>query len=216
MLIAIEGIDGSGKGTQAARVTEHLREQGKTIELLSFPRYDATFFGRAVGEFLNGKFGTLNEVHPFLASLLYAGDRYESRDVLAAALNQNDVVVLDRYVASNIAHQGAKASGDERQQLIQAIEHLEHEIYGLPRPDRTILLDLPVDVAQQLIAKKAKRTYTEKSADLQEADTAYLSKVREVYRELADSREAWCVVECVSKDELRTLEEITQLIVSSL
>lgn len=216
MLIAIEGIDGSGKGTQAARVTEQLREQGQTVELLSFPRYDATFFGRAVGEFLNGKFGTLDEVHPFLASLLYAGDRYESRDVLNAALDQNDVVVLDRYVASNIAHQGAKAEGDQRQQLIQAIEHLEHEIYSLPRPNRTILLDLPVEVAQQLIARKAKRTYTEKSADLQEADAAYLSKVQAVYRELAADNETWSVIECVRNSELRTLDEITSSILNQL
>ena len=62
MLIAIEGIDGSGKGTQAARVTQRLREQGRSVELLSFPRYEATFFGGAVGDFLNGKFGNLDEV----------------------------------------------------------------------------------------------------------------------------------------------------------
>ena len=209
MLIAIEGIDGSGKGTQAARVTQRLREQGRSVELLSFPRYEATFFGGAVGDFLNGKFGNLDEVHPFLASLLYAGDRFESRDVLQAALDANDVVVLDRYVASNIAHQGAKVTGDERQQLIKAIQHLEHEIYGLPHADRTILLNLPVNVAQQLIAKKAKRSYTEKAADLQEADGIYLGKVQEVYQELASHSNTWRTVECVQAGELRTLDEIT-------
>ncbi|WP_240928128.1 thymidylate kinase [Thalassoroseus pseudoceratinae] len=216
MLIAIEGIDGSGKGTQAARVTEQLRKQGKTVQLLSFPRYDATFFGRAIGEFLNGKFGSLDEVPPFLASLLYAGDRFESRDVLNDALASNDIVVLDRYVASNIAHQGAKVEGEERQRLIRDIEHLEYEIYGLPRCDCTILLDLPVGVAQQLIAKKAQRTYTEKAADLQEADGSYLAKVRSVYRELTHNDPAWSVVDCVCEDKLRSLEEITQEILDRL
>src|SRR5436309_12852628 len=103
MLIAIEGIDGSGKGTQARRLIERLAASGRRAALLSFPRYGETLFGRAIGEFLNGRFGTLDQVHPFLASLLYAGDRFESRRLLAELLATHDVVVLDRYVASHLA-----------------------------------------------------------------------------------------------------------------
>ena len=100
-LIVIEGIDGSGKGTQAKALTDRLNDAGRRAELLSFPRYRETLFGHAIGDFLNGRFGQLNEVHPFLASVLYAADRYESKAVLLKALEQNEVVICDRYVPSN-------------------------------------------------------------------------------------------------------------------
>ncbi len=208
MLIALEGIDGSGKGTQANRLCERLKTEGKTVELLSFPRYEATVFGKAIGDFLNGRFGTLSEVHPQLASLLYAGDRFESREVLTQAIAKNDVVVLDRYVASNIAHQGAKREGEQRKELIAWVESVEFEIFNLPKPDLVILLDLPANTAQQLIAKKSARNYTDKPADLQEADGGYLAKVRAVYRELAETTPGWQIVNCLQSDSLRTIEEI--------
>ena len=207
-LIALEGIDGSGKGTQAGLLHERLQRAGKTCTLLSFPRYEHTLFGKAVGDYLNGRFGTLDEVSPFLVSLLYAGDRYESRRVLADALASSDVVILDRYVASNVAHQGAKATGAERAELIAWIERIEFEIFSLPRPDLVVLLDIPADTAQRLIAKKNARTYTDRKADLQEADGAYLERVREVYLELAAANPSWRRVDCVHGGMLRSVDEI--------
>lgn len=210
MLIAIEGIDGSGKGTQARSLVDRLEVSGRKTALLSFPRYGETLFGRAIGEFLNGRFGTLDQVHPFLASLLYAGDRFESRGVLAEALASNDIVVLDRYVASNLAHQGAKLSGAERRELLDRVKKIEHELYGLPIADLTLLLALPAALAQTLIAKKAKRNYTEKAADLQEADGGYLGRVGDVYRELAASDpRGWHVVECSANGAVRPLDDIS-------
>src|SRR5262245_38670497 len=154
MLIAIEGIDGSGKGTQAQRLVDRLGAAGVRRALVSFPRYRETLFGGAIGEFLNGAFGSLHEVHPFLASLLYAGDRFESRGHLSQLLASNDVVVLDRYVASNLAHQGAKLDGAAQRDLLDRIAHIEHDVFGLPRADLTLLLDLPAPLAQSLIARK--------------------------------------------------------------
>ena len=208
MLIEIEGIDGSGKGTQAQRLCERLRRSGRSVELLSFPRYEATLFGRAVGQFLNGRYGTLENVHPFLVSLLFAGDRFESKPVLEAALRKNDVVVLDRYVYSNVAHQASKRTGAERADLTRQILQIEHEIYGLPRADIVLWLDVPVTTAQHLIAKKAARSYTEKAADLQEADGKYLQGVRSVYAELAASSPEWRTVECCPAGMLRSLDEV--------
>ncbi len=96
LLIAIEGIDGSGKGTQAARLQASLTRRGLKAALISFPRYQETFFGARIGDFLNGRFGSLEEVHPFLAATLFAGDRLESRSFLNEAIVSHDVVVLDR------------------------------------------------------------------------------------------------------------------------
>ncbi len=207
-LIAIEGIDGSGKGTQAKRLQERLASEGLRSTLLSFPRYEATFFGRAVGEYLNGAFGSLAQVHPFFASLLFAGDRFESRELLAEALSSHDVVVLDRYVASNIAHQAARLDGIARERLVEAIEHLEFDLYQMPRPDLVVLLDLSVACAQRLIASKPTRTYTERAADIQEADADYLTRVRALYLELAHREPTWSMISCEQQGSVRSIDDV--------
>jgi dTMP kinase len=208
LLVDIEGIDGSGKGTQAARLCQRLTAEGVSCGLLSFPRYSATLFGRAVGEFLNGAYGTLDQVHPFLVSLLFAGDRFESRDTLRQLLEAHEVVVLDRYVPSNIAHQAAKVRGAERTDLMSRILEIEHRLYGLPRADLVLWLDLPVETAQQLVARKARRDYTERTADLQEADGAYLGEVAEVYQQLARTEPGWRAIECAPGGELLTVDAV--------
>lgn len=207
-LIVIEGIDGSGKGTQAKALTDRLNDAGRRAELLSFPRYRETLFGHAIGDFLNGRFGQLNEVHPFLASVLYAADRYESKAVLLKTLEQNEVVICDRYVPSNLAHQGAKVSGDERTELLKTIQRIEFEIFALPQPKLIVLLDVPVEVAQQNIAAKKPRSYTDKAADLQEADGEYLQRVRDVYLQLASENSNWYRVESVRDGQQRSVDDI--------
>lgn len=207
-LVAVEGIDGSGKGTQAVRLVENLRRRGLQTELISFPRYQSTEFGRKIGDFLNGRFGELDQVHPLLVSLLFAGDRFESRPLLLELCAQADVVVCDRYVASNAAHQGAKAQGTERRELLKWIEFVEYQQHQLPRANLTIWLDVPVQVAQDLIQKKSRRSYTDRSADLQEADAAYLQRVREVYGELAGADAGWQRIDAVQNGQPRPIEEI--------
>lgn len=209
-LIVIEGIDGSGKGTQAKALNDRLKGTGRRTELLSFPRYRETLFGHAIGDFLNGRFGQLNEVHPFLASVLYAADRFESKAVLLNAVEQNEIVICDRYVPSNLAHQGAKVIGDERAELLQTIQRIEFEIFALPRPSLVVLLDVPVEVAQKNIAAKSRRTYTDKAADLQEADGEYLQKVRDVYLHLASTNSNWYRVESVRDGQQRTVADIAE------
>lgn len=207
-LIVIEGIDGSGKGTQAQQLTERLSAAGRRVRLLSFPRYRETLFGHAIGDFLNGRFGQLEEVHPFLAAVLYAADRFESKSVLSDALQHSDVVVCDRYVPSNLAHQGAKLDGAEREELMRTIERIEFEVFGLPRPSQVVLLDVPVEIAQRNIAAKKPRNYTEKTADLQEADSGYLQRVRDVYLQLAAVNSNWQKVESVHASEQRSIAQI--------
>ena len=208
-LIAIEGIDGSGKGTQAKLLTDRLAAAGRRVELLSFPRYRETLFGHAIGDFLNGRFGQLHEVHPFLASVLYAADRFESRSVLTDALERCEAVICDRFVPSNLAHQGAKLDGEARNELLQTIERIEFEVFGLPRPQLVVLLDLPVEIAQHNIAAKKPRSYTDKGADLQEADAVYLQRVRDVYRHLAASEPNWYRVDSVRDGKQRSVTDIS-------
>jgi len=212
LLLDFEGIDGSGKGTQAQRLHSRLTAGRWRSALISFPRYSQTLFGRAVGDFLNGRFGSLDQVHPFLVSLLFAGDRFESKGLLCDAMSQNDVVVLDRYVPSNIAHQAAKLEGAEREALIGRIREIEHAIFGLPRADLVLHLDLPVPQAQALIARKAQRDYTNKAADIQEADAGYLANVAAVYHTLSQSEPHWCRIECCPAGRLLTVDEVHDLV----
>lgn len=207
-LVALEGIDGSGKGTQAARLTETLRRTGRRVTLLSFPRYEHTTFGKRIGEFLDGRFGSLESVSPLFAALLYAGDRFESKPVLVSALSHSDVVILDRYVASNIAHQCAKLEGAARDELREWIEHLEFGLYDLPRPHLTLLFDLPAAAARVLISKKSPRSYTDKPADLQEANQEYLERVRGVYHSLAEHDATWKRIDVMANSAFRTIDEI--------
>lgn len=213
LLVAIEGIDGSGKGTQAARLCEALTARSFRTRLFSFPQYEQTRFGKRIGDFLNGRFGALGDVHPVLVSLLFAGDRFESRRSLLDALEQNDVVICDRYIASNIAHQGAKALPEERVDLRAWIEFVEYEQHQMPPADVTIWLDVPVPVAQTRILQKQQRSYTEQAADLQEADGQYLESVREVYRELAQGNH-WQTVSVLANGAARSVHEIGEEIFS--
>ena len=208
MLIAIEGIDGSGKGTQARQLQKWLQTQGYTASLISFPRYSETHFGATIGRFLNGEFGQLDQVDPHLAATLYAADRFESRNVLLEQLSSSQVVVADRYVPSNMAHQGAKQCGEKRQRLQEWIEQVEYGVFQLPRAELVIHLDVPAEIAQQLIAKKAKRDYTEKTADLQEEDSVYLNEVRQSYLEIAARDANWQTISLMAGDTLRTVDEI--------
>jgi len=204
----LEGIDGSGKGTQAALLAERARDAGLSVETISFPTYDGNPFADAIAGYLNGEFGTADEVHPELAALLYAADRFHARPRLLDAVATHDLVICDRYVASNAAHQGAKLKGEERQRLLDWLEDVEYGEFGLPRPDVVVLLDTPVPLARTLVARKGERGYTTLEADIHEADTAHTTATREVYLELA-ARDNWRVVTTADENgELRDVDEI--------
>ena len=207
-LIAIEGIDGAGKGTQAELLRARFEAAGRSTALLSFPRYDETHFGGYIADYLNGRFGALEAIDPFFAALLFAGDRLESKPVLIEALAHNEIVICDRYVGSNIAHQGARASEANRGELIRRIETVEFEIHALPRPATTIFLDASVPTAKTLIARKAARSYTEHREDLHEADAVYLDAVRSVYRRICEDSPGWIRVEIDRAERLRSIDEV--------
>lgn len=215
ILIAIEGIDGAGKGTQVQALVKRFHESGLSCGTLQFPRYSETTFGAAIGDFLNGRFGTLDQVHPQLAAVLYAGDRFESKDVLLQLLDENDVVVLDRFTGSNLAHQAAKLEGEQRQELSRWIDHVEHVVFGLPRPDLNVLIDISSDWSRQLVSRKAARDYTDQEADLQEADVPYQEKVRRCYLDVANQRSDWAIVNSVDEaGSLKSIEDVNNDIYS--
>ena len=165
MLVAIEGIDGSGKGTQAQLLLERARGTGYTAALLSFPQYQVTQSSMWIAEYLKGDFGELDEVPPLFAGMMFALDRYESKNHIMHLLNEHDLVIMDRYVASNLAYQGARVANNDRTKFIDRLLKLEYEIYGLPKPNLTLFLDMPVAFSEYLISERGTRAYTEDDAN---------------------------------------------------
>lgn len=220
LLVAIEGIDGSGKGTQASLLRESLIEKGYSCGLIRFPRYEETTFGRTIARYLNGEFGNLQTVGPYFAALLYAGDRFESLPLIRSDQAAREVLIFDRYVPSNLAHQAAKLPPPDREPFLAWVQSIEYGVYGLPRPDLVIWLDMPVAMARDLIARKSARRYTAKDADLHEADGDYLARTAELYRELSTRDERWRAVTCCLDNLVRTpqavQEEILERVRSAL
>jgi dTMP kinase len=215
-LIVFEGIDGSGKGTQTKKLFNFLKNKGIKTELFEFPFYSETFFGKEVGNYLNGEFGGLKEIHPKLSAMLYAGDRYEKRDELIKKLNQGYLIICDRYVPSNIAHQTAKYNDiKEKNVLKKWIEELEYNIYKLPKPDLIFFLNMNPDISDKLILNKSKRDYTDKKKDLHENDNSYLKNVYNTFCEMV-SNENWENIMSNENDNLKTIEEIQHEIIDTL
>jgi len=206
-LIAIEGIDGTGKNTQATMLVEYIKSIKYKVKKFEFPNYSKTFFGKEVGHYLNGDFGGLNQIHPKLVSLLYAGDRFESQKEIMEYLENGYFVICDRYVSSNIAHQSVKLPQDELSSFLNWVEEMEYGIFDLPRPDHTILLDLHPTIAQEMVLKKEKRSYTEHKQDIHEKDKSYLLKVYEVYNILLN-QDNWSTIPCQLDNYMRTPQDI--------
>lgn len=193
-LIAVEGIDGSGKRTQVDLLKDALSERGYKTYVIGFPIYDS-WFGKMVGEFLNGEYGPLEEVDPHFTALLYAGDRFEAKGLMDEALAAGKIVLADRYIGSSLAHQTVRVSAAERPEFVSWIEHLEYEIYKLPRESAVMYLQVPPLEAQKLVALKAVRAYTDSSHDLQESNLRHLEEAAQMYDELA-RRKHWTTVQC--------------------
>ena len=194
-LITFEGIDGSGKGTQSNLLQNRLEALGIATELFSFPCYENTFFGKEIGAFLRGEFGGINDVHPKLASILYAMDRLELKEKIINGLNEGKAIICDRYVDSNIAHQSSKLPFTEQANFILWIEKLEYGFNQMPKPDITFFLNVPIEVSKDLVLKKQKRNYTDSKEDIHEQAYGYLEKVYNAYLNI-DHGSRWRSVDC--------------------
>jgi len=215
-LIAIEGIDGSGKRTQVELLTLTLKARGLSVYSTGFPQYDS-WFGKMVGKFLNGDLGPLESVDPHFSSLLYAGDRFEAKYKLEAALDSGQIVLVDRYIASNLAHQTARVPPAQRSEFLQWIEHLEYEIYGLPRETLILYLRVPPREAQRLVALKSARSYTSAQRDLQEASLHHLEGAAEMYDSLSRSV-PWATIQCfdATHNAMREPEDIAMEVLAAV
>lgn len=209
LFIVIEGTDGSGKGTQFTLLAERLRNSGYDVATFDFPQYshDSSFF---VKEYLNGKYGTAEEVGPYTGSLFYALDRYEAATEIRKALSEGKVVLANRFTGSNMAHQGTKfRNEEERRGYFIWLDNLEFVMLKIPRPHKSFVLRVPAETAQQLVDQKETREYTDRKRDIHEADLAHLQKSVEVYDDLCQLfPRDFQRIDCVRSGQLLDIDTI--------
>ncbi|MDB5160856.1 MAG: Thymidylate kinase [Candidatus Saccharibacteria bacterium] len=213
VFIVLEGADGSGKTTQFDLLQKRLRKAGHKVEVFDFPRYDhsSSYF---VKRYLNGEYGPASSINPYTASLFYALDRFEAAPDIRKALAEGKVVLSNRYVGSNMAHQGSKFTEPiEKRSFFVWEDSLEFQILNIPRPDINIFLRVPAEVSFELIGKKDVRSYTSNSHDEHEKDINHLRKSVETYDLLCQLfPRDFKAIECAPEGRLLNIESVSELI----
>ena len=208
MFIVLEGLDGAGKSTQVANLRRMFAERGTQSEYIHFPRFDAPVYGELIARFLRGEFGGVDRVDPYLVALLFAGDRADAARQIREWLAAGKLVVLDRYVYSNVGYQCAKLpAGEERDRLARWILDLEFGHNALPRPDLSLFLDVPFAFTRRRLTSGREgddRRYLQGAEDIHEGSLDLQRRVREVYLEAAAGDASLRVVDC--RDEKGAME----------
>ncbi|MEK7463030.1 MAG: thymidylate kinase [Patescibacteria group bacterium] len=205
--IVIEGTDGSGKTTQFEKLV--LRVESP-VALFDFPQYDkpSSFF---VKEYLAGHYGTAEEVGPYKASLFYAIDRFDVAPMINKALTEGKTVFSNRYVGSNMGHQGAKIEDKkERLKYFNWLYDLEYNIFGIPKPDLNIVLHVPAKTAQEFASKQNKGGYAAgEKRDIHEGNLKHLEHAEMVYLEMSEIfPKDFQLVECVENGKLLSIDAV--------
>jgi len=216
MFIVIDWIDWSGKGTQVKRVVERLKKSWKTVKLLDYPRYgEKSAF--MVEKYLNGDYG--KEIWPKLASIFYAIDRYDDSFNFRENLEKYDYIISNRYVSGSMIHQAGKIENIEEKKLyISWLKDLEYNIFGIPKPDKTIFLNVSPEMSQKLVLKKEQRDYlkNDKKMDLHEENKNHLQNAHETAILIANMQKSWVKIDCEQDWKMKSMDEITKSIMKEI
>ena len=206
-LVVIEGSDGSGKATQTRKLYERLRDLEVNVRRVSFPNYESES-SALIRMYMRGDFGGNAEaVNPYATATFYAVDRFASFRKWKDFYEDGGLVLSDRYVGSNMAYQAAKfKKKSERTKFFTWLDDLEYERFQLPRPDMTIFLDMPPAISAILRKERGRE-------DIHENDAEYMSKIYNVYKEIAQKFD-WKVVNCADKNFARSTTDIHENILA--
>jgi len=215
-LIVIDGTDGSGKATQVAILSARLLKEGYTVKTVDFPEYENNFFGKFIGECLTDERYKFKDTHPKIISALYAADRWESKQKIAAWLEKGHVVIANRYVSANQIHQGGKVHSEkERKEFLSWLDTMEYSVFKISRPNVVVYLSLPVAIVHKLIAKRDRttsRAYKGKKKDVHESDPKHLENARTSALKLVKELNNFVEIDCAPKKDILSREEIHELV----
>lgn len=209
-LIVIDGVDSSGKQTHTEMLAERLIKDGYDVKRLSFPDYDSPS-SSLVKMYLSGQFGeNPDDVNAYAASSFFAADRFASYRTKWKSdyLNKNKIIIADRYVSSNMIHQASKLeTEEEKNKFLNWLSELEYDIYGIPKPDITFFLDMPVECAELLMKERKNKFSGEEQKDIHENNRDYLEKSYNNACHAAKSL-GWHRIDCTRNGKIRTIAQI--------
>ena len=200
-LVVLSGLDGSGKGTQLNLIKKYFEDNNIKYVYLHFPMYDHNIYGKIIAAYLRGEYGDINEVDPIFVANIYAMDRFLYLPMLNKQLEENDVVLLDRYVFCNMAYQGAKHDTEIQSQIMRNwIDELEFGFLELPYPDLTVFFDVPIETIKARLEETREgddRNYLNGKKDIHEANIEFQSKVRDNYLALKEYQN-YIIIPCLN------------------
>jgi dTMP kinase len=189
-----------------------LKKDGHKVKVLDFPDYYSNFFGKFIGHCLSEQYYNWINVHPKIASIAYAADRWESSDKIRKWLKEGYFVVVNRYVSANQIHQGGKiANTEKREAFIKWLDEMEYKVFKIPKPNVVFYLSVPMSFTLKLIKernKKSFRAYLEKKKDIVEGNIPYLTDSNKAALWLAKTQKNWIKIECVKNGILENRENI--------
>jgi len=212
-IIAIEGIDGSGKTMQINRLEKNLLQHGYSVEKLSFPIYDS-FFGIQIGKYLSCAEGVAADtIDAKSMALWFAMDRYAALHNFSTTA---DFLLLNRYVLSNAVYQSIRERDLGHDDLIDFVLDLEHNALQLPVPDLYLYLDVDIDSAGINVTKKGFREYTGNEKDVYERQEGIQVRARQKYLQYAEKLDNVCTISCMHQQTMLSEEEIEKKIIDAL
>lgn len=211
-LIVLEGLDGSGKSTQLSILENKIASLGLKFKTVSFPEYNLPSC-EPVKMYLAGEFGTKPEdVNAYAASLFYTVDRFASmKKDWGNFYDEGGIILAGRYTTSNAIHQTSKLEKEKWSEYLSWLEEIEYEKVGIPRPDKVIYLNVPIEVSQNLLSKRYDGDESKK--DIHESDINYLKHCH-LAAEFAKEKFGWDNVECYKNGTMRSREDIAEEIFS--
>ena len=213
-LIVFEGTDGSGKATQSRMLCQRLAQEHVSYKNIDFPRYGKPS-AVIVQEYLDGKLGrNAGDVNAYAASILYAVDRYASyKQDWGEFYEAGGLIIADRYTTSNAVHQASKLPESERGEYLKWLFDTEYGLFGLPKPDLVIYLDMPTEITERMMRRREQVTGTH--ADIHEQDEAYLKQCRANAKAVVQEC-GWSVIHCAADGEPRSIGEIHQQVLKTV
>ncbi len=202
--VVLEGLDGSGKATQTELLIKQLKKRGQNIKTIEFPQYGQKSAGM-IEEYLSGKYGKSKEVNPQIASIFYACDRYDASFEIRKWIKKGYFVIADRYISSNVAHQGGKIKNPKkRKEFTDWLYFLEYQIFNIPKPDKVIFLKTSPEFSIKSLKEKSNK-------DIHEKDLSHLKGAYMAYMDLV-KHENFAVVEVTKNNDFLPPEEINKKI----
>ena len=213
-LIVIEGLDGSGKSTQLELLEKNIKAKNIDVKSVSFPDYENPS-STLVKMYLKGDFGSKpDDVNAYAASVFYTVDRYASfKANWGEYYSKGGTIISGRYTTSNAVHQASKLPPEKWEDYMDWLYDFEYNKIGIPKPDKVIFLDMPIEVSQKLLSKRYEGDSSKK--DIHERDTEYLDRCRKAALFTA-KYSGWEIIPCSEDGNARTIEDIAKDILDSV